>query len=267
MTLSKISISTWNTIFARVRQIYTTMIRSTIIYEFVVWHTLKKIKNVKTLINKFIIMQNKYLRTIAEAFKVILILMLEAKIYISFIDAHLDQLQTSTKIRLKFERLQKLIANSCRTIVNKLRDRAERRRDRNSISSEKKHSWMKQIFQNQTLFKQSTLIFFWIDSQSINHARKEVFNTITRTCQFAIRTKVTRVWFDSWATHLQKLTRSSMIQTSLINRQRLKMHQSLRKIESFLITQIRSKKIDLTSFFFRKWVLDVFSSICFCNWH
>jgi hypothetical protein len=58
------------------------MIRSTIIYEFVVWHIFKKIKNVKTSINKFNIMQNKCLRTIIKAFKVILISMLETKIYI-----------------------------------------------------------------------------------------------------------------------------------------------------------------------------------------
>jgi hypothetical protein len=56
MTLSKISISTWDAIFARIRQIYTTMIRSAIIYEFVVWHILKKVKNVKSSINKLIIM-------------------------------------------------------------------------------------------------------------------------------------------------------------------------------------------------------------------
>jgi hypothetical protein len=92
MILSKILISTWNAIFARVRQIYTTMIQSTIIYEFVVWHILKKVKNVKMSINKFIIMQNKCLRTIVEAFKIILISMLEAEIYIFLINAHLDQL-------------------------------------------------------------------------------------------------------------------------------------------------------------------------------
>jgi uncharacterized membrane protein (DUF485 family) len=50
-------------------------------------------------------MQNKCLRTITEAFKVILISMLEAEIYIFFINVHLDQLQTSTKIRLRFEKL------------------------------------------------------------------------------------------------------------------------------------------------------------------
>jgi uncharacterized membrane protein (DUF485 family) len=193
MILSKISISTWDVIFARIRQIYTTMIRSTIIYEFVVWHILKKVKNVKTSINKFIIMQNKCLRTIIKAFKIILISMLEAEIYIFFIDAHFDQLQTSIKIRLRFEKLQRLIANSCRTIINKLRDRMKRRRDRNSISSEKKHSWMKKILQNQTLLRQSILIFFWIDLQSTDHARKEVFNMITRACQFVIKTKVTWV--------------------------------------------------------------------------
>jgi hypothetical protein len=56
MILSKISISTWDAIFVKVRQIYTTMIQSTIIYEFVVWHILKKVKNVKSSINKLIIM-------------------------------------------------------------------------------------------------------------------------------------------------------------------------------------------------------------------
>jgi hypothetical protein len=85
-------------------------------------------------------MRNKCFRTIVETFKVIFISILEAEIYISLIDAYLDQLQISIKIRLRFEKLQKLIANSCRTIINKLKDKAEYRRDRNSISSEKKHS-------------------------------------------------------------------------------------------------------------------------------
>jgi hypothetical protein len=58
-----------------------------------------------------------------------------------------------------------------------------------------------------------------------------------------------------------------MTQTNIINRQYLKMHQSLRKIESSLITQIKSKKIDLASFLFYRRVLDVFSSIYFCDWH
>jgi hypothetical protein len=92
MILSKISISTWDAIFVRIKQIYTTMIRSTIIYEFVVWHILKKVKNVKSSINKFIIMQNKCLRTIVEAFRITFISMLKAKIYIFFMNAHLDQL-------------------------------------------------------------------------------------------------------------------------------------------------------------------------------
>jgi hypothetical protein len=36
MILSKISISTWDAIFVKIKQIYMTMIRLTIIYEFVV---------------------------------------------------------------------------------------------------------------------------------------------------------------------------------------------------------------------------------------
>jgi hypothetical protein len=97
--------------------------------------------------------------------------------------------------------------------------------------------------------------------------KNEAYNAIMRTCQSLIKAKHTRVWFDSWAIYLREITRSSMTQTDIISRQRFKMHQSLRKIESFLITQIRSKKIDLTSFFFHRRVLDVFSSICFCDWY
>jgi siroheme synthase (precorrin-2 oxidase/ferrochelatase) len=85
-------------------------------------------------------MQNKCLRTIIEAFKITLISMLEAEIYIFLINVYLDQLQTSTKIRLRFEKLQRLIANLCKTIINKLKNRTKRRRDWNSISSEKKHN-------------------------------------------------------------------------------------------------------------------------------
>jgi hypothetical protein len=90
MILSKISISTWDVIFVKVRQIYTTMIRSTIIYEFVVWHIFKKIKNVKSSINKLTIMQNKCLWTIAKAFRITLISMLKAEIYIFLMNAHFD---------------------------------------------------------------------------------------------------------------------------------------------------------------------------------
>jgi hypothetical protein len=182
-------------------------------------------------------------------------------------NAHLDQLQTSIKVRLRFEEHQMLIANACRAIMKKLRDKARRRRDQKFISDEKKHSWTKQILQNRTSLKQSTFFSFWDDSRSKNHTKNEAYNAIIRACQTLIKAKHTRVWFDSWAIYRREITRSSITQTDIIDRQRLKMHQSLRKIESSLITQIKSKKIDLTSFLFHRQILDVFSSICFCDWH
>jgi hypothetical protein len=85
-------------------------------------------------------MQNKCFRTIVEAFRVTLISMLKAKIYIFFMNAHLDQLQMSIKIRLRFEEHQTLIANACKAIVKKLRDKARRRQDQKSISNDEKHN-------------------------------------------------------------------------------------------------------------------------------
>jgi Skp family chaperone for outer membrane proteins len=193
--------------------------------------------------------------------------MLKVEIYIFLMNAHLDQLQTSTKIRLRFEKHQTLIANACRVIVKKLRNKAKRRRDQKSISDNEKHSWTKQILQNRTLLKQSTLFFFWDDSRSKKHTKNETYNAIMRACQSLIKAKHIRVWFDSWAIYLREIIRSSMTQTDIINCQCLKMHQLLRKVESSLIIQIRSKKIDLTSFLFHRRVFDVFSSIYFCDWN
>ena len=81
MTLSKISIFTWDVTFAKIRQMYTVVIRSAMIYESSVWHISSKLKDtLKSLINKMSIMQNKCLRVISDAYRVTSVRILKVEI-------------------------------------------------------------------------------------------------------------------------------------------------------------------------------------------
>ncbi len=73
-------------------------------------------------------------------------------------------------------------------------------------------------------------------------------------------------WANNWTIYLRIMHDSSSTQTKNINKKRLKLHVSLRKTESSLITQIRTKKIDFVDFLFRRKVLEIDSSTCRCEW-
>jgi hypothetical protein len=51
-------------------------------------------------------------------------------------------------------------------------------------------------------------------------------------------------------------------QIGLVDKKRLKLYGQLRKIESFLTTQIRIEKIDFTSFLYRRKILGVELTFC-----
>lgn len=73
----------------------------------------KNIKNVKTSTNKLAVMQNKCFCTMARVFRVIMVLILEAKTYIAPINMHLDRLQAKDYLCLHVEGQEKLIKNLC----------------------------------------------------------------------------------------------------------------------------------------------------------
>ena len=65
-------------------------------------------------------MQNKYLWTVASAFKAIPIPVLEAEMFIASIDSYLDQLQAKAKYQLRISSQSKFLAKACKAITNKL---------------------------------------------------------------------------------------------------------------------------------------------------
>lgn len=66
-------------------------------------------------------MQNKYLGTIADAFKATPIPVFEAETFIAPIDVHLDQFQVKARYRFRAGGQAKFIVTACKTIAHKLR--------------------------------------------------------------------------------------------------------------------------------------------------
>ena len=98
--LSKIIVSIWNAFFIKTWQIYSMMIYLMMTYTLTIEHNLIDKFNEK-ICDKLSIIQNKCLRTIANAFKIIFVKMLKTKIFVLFLNVHLNWLQAKTKMRLR----------------------------------------------------------------------------------------------------------------------------------------------------------------------
>jgi hypothetical protein len=139
MILIKIFALILNVIFRKTRLMYVFVIRSIFIYVFAMWHM---IKNKKTNVdNKLTMLQNKYLRIVASVFQIILVSILKIETHIILMRTHFNQLQTQTRLRLRIESCAKYITSFCRDIINKFRNRIDRRRKHRIISKKLKHVW------------------------------------------------------------------------------------------------------------------------------
>ena len=93
LTLLKLSTSTWGASFQNVRQIYNAVIQSAWAYESAVWYHLKETWKMKNhIIKRMTVIQNQCLRKISRAYKVTLIEVLKAEMFILLADLYLQKL-------------------------------------------------------------------------------------------------------------------------------------------------------------------------------
>jgi hypothetical protein len=86
LTFSRLIAFTWKACFSKIRLIYTTIIRSIIIYDFIIWHAShERSNNVVVATKKLIKLQQQNLRLINDNFKTISMQILEIKIHVQFI--------------------------------------------------------------------------------------------------------------------------------------------------------------------------------------
>ena len=157
LTLTKISTLTWSASFIRTRYIYTAVMRSTLIFDLIVWHTFRQLKRAKSIENKFAIIQNRCFRTVIEIYKATAISILETKTHISLIAIQLNRFQRNARQRLAH--CSNHIKKFCKTIAKKFREARERRKNVDFTSSTRKTIWV--ILLIKSYQKSLILIFFW----------------------------------------------------------------------------------------------------------
>ncbi len=129
LTLSRLTAFTWNACFSRVKLIYSVVVRSTIIYDSIVWQASHERSNsVVAATKKFIKLQQQNLRQISDNFKAVSMQILEAKTHVQLIQLHMTRLQISFKQRMKKHKHDTLIKRFCEQIKHRLFKARERRR-------------------------------------------------------------------------------------------------------------------------------------------
>ncbi len=247
LTLSRLTTFTWEACFARARLIYSSVIRSAIIYESSVWYASHERSNsVSVTTTQLMKMQKTALRIVSKDFRVTSLEILKEETHIQFIHLHLSHLQVVVKNRLIKHEHRTLIEDFCNRIKSRLVEARERRRQREVLTSnERKQQWYEKL--REKLFRKN---------RAENTRRLKVYKKI-----FNVK------WKQIWAAYQTKHSRNLCLTlTDDITVKRLKLHEKLTKSESSLATQIRTNRIELTDYFFSRKVSNVVSSTCFCDW-
>ena len=82
-----------------------------------------------------------------------------------------------------------------------------------------------------------------------------------------IKARKMEVWNDSWYAYQNRVIEPSIAQSVLLSKKRLKIHTQQKKAESALITKIRTAKIGLADFLYRRRVPFVTLPACLYGWH
>ncbi len=147
LTFSRLTAFTWKACFARVRLIYSSVIKLAIIYESSIWYASHERSNsVNVTTTQFMKMQKIVLRIVSEDFRITSLKILKKETHVQFIYLHLSHLQAVVKNRLIKHEHRTLIEDFCNRIKSRLIEARERRRQREVItSSERKQQWHEKL--------------------------------------------------------------------------------------------------------------------------
>jgi hypothetical protein len=253
LALTRTTASTWGSTFLKARQLYLSILRSSLTFGAVVWHepTPKNWPKPKGLAAKLVKHQNAGLRTVLGAFKATPIRQLETEAFVPPLDLWLNGRLASFRARLCRTGIDKQITNACILIRTKLRTRHRRS-------------------QHQRLQVQSAGIVR--DQWALEWAGYPLDEWQARPAK-----NVERDWKARWQAHNQRLGRSherpaifEPYTGQLVgpdtppDRRVLKLYENLFKAESSLLVQIRTKKIGLAKFLHSRSVPGFDTANCPC---
>jgi hypothetical protein len=230
MILTKLSIFIWKAIFRKTRVLYVFVVRLALIYDVFVWYMLKNKKS--KMINKLAVIQNRCLRSIFGSFRVISISILKAETHVALIDLHLNQLQTQIKYRMQIASMSNIIRRKCKSITSKLSNDFDRLRMHKLISNELKHEWITQQLIDKQTSSIAVRLAFWANSVRFDHDAIR-FNSQRKRKMYRFHMKR---WKKRWIEYAFFVLASISTQIDFVDKKRLKLHDQLKKIESFLTT-------------------------------
>jgi len=224
LALSRLKVFTWKTIFTKVRQVYSAVVRSEIAFEASVWHQRDKEKELSDKECRLETLQNQTLHHVAEVFKRVSIETLK----IGSLHVYLNMLQNKVTLHSRVNNRTQETRWACKLIC----------------------VWLTKI--NHLIFcfsviKKIMFLNTFIQEDARMQFRRKWFNLFTTTLisdSIAIILYHKDQWWEKYKKCIADINVISAQRFHLFNKM-IKMRDDLQKIESTLAIYIRIECIDL----------------------
>ncbi len=252
LTLSHLEVFTWEAIFTKARQVYSTVVRSEIAFEASVWHQRDKKDELSSKECRLETLQNQTLRHVAEVFKRVNIETLEAETYTSSLHVHLNMLQNKITLHSWVDDRTQEIRQACELIRARL-------------------TRVNHVISHSLIIKKIVLLNVFIQEGAKIQSRRRrrfFFFTISTSDSIAIAQYHKDQWNQRWKKYRERVADVNAIsaQRSHLSKKMIKMRDDLQKAESILAMHIRIERIDLNAYLHSRNVSGTNSSRCDCEW-
>ncbi len=252
LTLSHLEVFTWEAIFTKARQVYSTVVRSEIAFEASVWHQRDKKDELSSKECRLETLQNQTLRHVAEVFKRVNIETLEAETYTSSLHVHLNMLQNKITLHSWVDDRTQEIRQACELIRARL-------------------TRVNHVISHSLIIKKIVLLNVFIQEGAKIQSRRRrrfFFFTISTSDSIAIAQYHKDQWNQRWKKYRERVADVNAIsaQRSHLSKKMIKMRDDLQKAESILAMHIKIERIDLNAYLHSRNVSGTNSSRCDCEW-
>ena len=176
-------------------------------------------------------------------------------------------LQAQARHRLRAGGQLKIISSACNKIADKLRGKAGRKRLQKPTPGELKYIWAKSLLIDSKIVQPPKAHLPWFEVYPAWHREATVAATARNKQMQTSKARQMNVWNDSWCAYQNRVIEPSIAQSIPLSKKRLKIYTQLKKTESALTTEIRTGKIGLADFLYKRRVPSVTSKACSCGWH
>jgi hypothetical protein len=244
VALTKLAASVWGCSFTRAREIYTKVIRAALAYGASAWHDPGDARP-KGPARSLAVIQSQCLRTVTGAYQATQIRHIESEAAVPPIDIYLNKRVAEFEARLESTGMAQRVRDACAAVASRLLRRQRRRRAGRPAQmaplprgGEQRAQWAHQ----------------WCEEGELG-----------------IDEAVERDWRRRWesgraaARSQGRGSEPADLDPEFQGKKLLRKHKGLKKHESSLLIQVRTGKVGLRAFLFRRGVPEVNTPLCRCG--